>query len=333
MRVDVHNHFYPPAYLALLEERGRGVRIRTDHQGRRYLEEAGTRLATLTPPMTDLERRFAMMEAVGIDLQVLSLTAPNVYAFDAGDAVAAARLVNDEYARLRALHARRLRCLASVPLGTGAEVEELDRAILQLGLDGVVVGTNVAGRPLEDPEFEAFWRRADELRCPVLIHPMTPLVGSHGMEDHALVPMVGFPFDTTLCVARLIWTGFLDRHPNLRLVVLHAGGALPYLVGRLEIGADAYAECRQVEHRPGWYLGRLFYDTVSYHPPALRLLAESFGVGQMVLGTDYPHVIGDPARVIASLDHAGFDPGELERICWTNVRDGLGIALDPPDHP
>ncbi|HZV50716.1 MAG TPA: amidohydrolase family protein [Candidatus Dormibacteraeota bacterium] len=330
MRVDIHNHFYPAAYLALLEERGRGVRIRTDLQGRRYLEEAGTRLATLTPPMTELERRFAMMDAVGIDLQVLSLTAPNVYAFDADDAIVAARLVNDEYARLRAVHGRRLRCLASVPLGTGAEVEELDRAILQLGLDGVVVGTNVAGRTLDDPAFEEFWRRVDELRCPVLIHPMTPMVGTRHLEDHALVPMVGFPFDTTLAVTRLIWTGFLDRHPNLRLVALHAGGALPYLAGRLEIGADAYAECRQVEHRPTWYLGRLFYDTVSYHPPALRLLAESFGVGQVVFGTDYPHVIGDPVRVIASLDRAGFEPQDLERICWTNVRDGLGIALDPP---
>ncbi|HLH70345.1 MAG TPA: amidohydrolase family protein [Candidatus Dormibacteraeota bacterium] len=330
MRVDIHNHFYPAAYLALLEERGRGVCVRTDLQGRRYLEEAGTRLATLTPPMTDLERRFEMMDAVGIDVQVLSLTAPNVYAFTADDAILAARLVNDEYARIRAAHARRLRCLASVPLGTGAEVEELDRAILQLGLDGVVVGTNVAGRALDDPGFDPFWRRVDELRCPVLIHPMTPMVGTRHMEDHALVPMVGFPFDTTLAVARLIWTGFLDRHPHLRLIVLHAGGALPYLAGRLEIGADAYAECRQVERRPTWYLGRLFYDTVSYHPPALRLLADLVGVGRMVLGTDYPHVIGDPARVIASLAQAGFSPEDLERICWMNARDGLGITLEPP---
>ncbi|MFZ0217420.1 MAG: amidohydrolase family protein [Candidatus Dormiibacterota bacterium] len=329
MRIDVHNHLFPPAYLRLLEDRAESVHIRTDGEGRRYLEEGGTRLATLTPPMTAVEDRLAMMEDQAIDVQVISLTSPNVYCFSAADAIAAARLVNDEYAMVKQRYPGRFRCLASIPLGTGAEVEELERAIGRLGLDGVVVGTNVHGRSLDDPAFATFWQCADELALPVLLHPMTPMLGTAFMEDFALVPMLGFPFDTTLAVVRLMWTGFLDRYPHLKLIALHAGGALPYLVGRLEIGADAYAECRQVAHRPAWYLRRLYYDTIAYHPPALRALVETVGAGQVLFGTDYPHVIGDPARVIQSLGEANLGAAALEAIEGGNATQSLGFG--PPD--
>lgn len=326
MRIDVHNHFFPPEYLRLLEERGHGVRVRTDRQDRRYLEEGGTRLATLTPPMTSLDDRLAMMDEEGIDIQVISLTSPNVYCFDAADAVAAARMVNDEFAAIKRRRPDRFRCLASVPLGTGAEVEELDRATTELGLDGVVIGTNVGGRSLDDEVFEPFWRRADELGLPILLHPMTPLLGTSFMDDYALLPMLGFPFDTTLAVVRLMWTGVLDRHPHLKLIALHAGGALPFMVGRLEIGADAYAECRQVEHRPTWYLRRIWYDTISYHPPALRMLAETVGASQVVYGTDYPHVIGIPSRITRSLEETGLPRADLDAIYGGNAAGALGFG-------
>lgn len=326
MRIDVHNHFFPDAYLRLLEDRADGVAVRTDRDGRRYLEEGGTRLATLTPPMTALEDRLAMMREQGIDVQVISLTSPNVYCFGDADAVAAARLVNDEYAAIKERHRGRFRCLASVPLGTGAEVEELERAITKLGLDGVIVGTNIHGRALDDPAFAAFWRRADELALPVLLHPMTPMLGTRFMDDFALVPMLGFPFDTTLALVRLMWTGFLDRHPHLKLIALHAGGGLPYFVGRLEIGADAYAECRQVAQRPSWYLRRLYYDTISYHPPAIRMLVETVGVGQVVFGTDYPHVIGDVRRNLDTLRAAGLDEQALEAIEGGTAARDLGFG-------
>jgi aminocarboxymuconate-semialdehyde decarboxylase len=303
------------------------VRIGTDRAGRRYLEEGGTRLVTLTEPMLDLQARFAMMDANAIDVQIMSLTSPNVYAFQPERALQVARMVNDEYATAKDRNPDRLRCLASVPLGTGAEVEELDRAILQLGLDGLIVGTNVHGKTLEDAAFEPFWRRVDELRLPVLLHPMTPMVGTQYLERFALVPLVGFPFDTTLAVMRLVWSGFLDRYPHVKLIASHTGGALAYLTGRFEIGYDAYAEGREVVERPGQALRRLWYDTISYHPPALRCLADSVGVSQLVFGTDYPHVIGDAGRVIASLEAAGFSEAELEAIYHRNFIDGLGFGL------
>jgi len=327
VRVDIHNHFYPGTYLRELEERGQDVRIGTDVSGRRYIEEDGARLVTLTPPMIDLEQRFAMMDATGIDTQIMSMTSPNVYAFRADDAVTVARMVNDEYASLKDHHPDRLRCLASVPLGTGAEVEELDRAIQHLGLDGLIVGTNVHGKTLDDASFEPFWKRVDELALPVLLHPMSPMVGTRYLDRFAMVPLIGFPFDTTLAIMRLIWSGFLAKFPRVRLIASHTGGALAYLTGRFEIGFDAYDECRQIGVRPAEALRHIWYDTIGYHPPALRCLADSVGVSQMVFGTDYPHVIGDAERVIASLEATGFSADELEAIYYRNFVDGLGLGL------
>lgn len=202
-----------------------------------------------------------------------------------------ARMANDAYAAaIKERYPRRFRCFASVPLGTGAEVDELDRAIVHLGLDGVVLGTNY-------------------------------------MDVYRLVPVVGFPFDTTLAAARLVFSGFLERHPGVRLVVPHAGGALPFLFGRFDAAYDAYGECRQWPQLPSAYLKRVFYDTLVYHPPALRCLAESAGVGQMLFGTDYPHVLGDPERALRAVEAAGFSPADLDAIYHHNVTAGLGIDL------
>lgn len=166
MRIDVHNHFFPPAYLRLLEDRADGVRVRTDRDGRRYLEEGGTRLATLTPPMTALEDRLAMMREQEIDIQVISLTSPNVYCFAADDAIAAARQVNDEYAAIKERHRDRFRCLASVPLGTGAEVEELDRAITSSGSTASSSGPTCTAGPSTTPLSKPSGGVPTSWRCP-----------------------------------------------------------------------------------------------------------------------------------------------------------------------
>jgi aminocarboxymuconate-semialdehyde decarboxylase len=153
------------------------------------------------------------------------------------------------------------------------------------------------------------------------------MVGTRYLDVFALVPLIGFPFDTTLAVMRLIWSGFLERFPRVKLIASHAGGALAYLTGRFEIGYDAYPECRQTSMRPEEALKRIWYDTIGYHPPALRCLADSVGVSQMVFGTDYPHVIGDAERVIASLEATGFTGDELDAIYYRNFVTGLGIGL------
>ncbi|GBD28734.1 hypothetical protein HRbin31_00755 [bacterium HR31] len=325
MLVDIHTHFYPEAYLALLEHQARGVRIRTDAQGRRYLEQHGTRLATLTRPMVDLEERLRIMDHLGASVQVLSLTSPNVYAFPEPVAVQAARLVNRVYAEVKGRHPDRFRCLASVPLGTGAEVEELEYAVRVLGLDGVVVGTTVGEKPLDDPAFQPFWRRADELGLVVLLHPMGGLVSPH-LQDFSLVPLVGFPAETTVALARMAYSGFFDRYPRVKLVAPHAGGAVPYLLGRLDTGYRAYAECATAAHPPSEALRRVYYDTVNTYPPAVRCLLDTVGPEKVVFGSDFPHVIGHLEDGVRALQEAGLDPDGLEAVLWRNARDLLALA-------
>jgi aminocarboxymuconate-semialdehyde decarboxylase len=326
--VDVHTHLYPEAYLALLEREAPGVRLRTDRQGRRYLEQRGTRLATLTRPMVDLEERLRLMDQLGVAVQVLSLTSPNVYAFPEPVAVQASRLVNRAYAEIKGRHPDRFRCLASVPLGTGAELQELEYAISVLGLDGVVVGTTVGERPLDDPAFAPFWQRAHELGLVVFLHPMGGLDSPH-LREYSLVPLVGFPAETTVALARLAYSGFFDRYPRVKLVAPHAGGAIPYLLGRLDTGYEAYAECASSARPPSVALRGVWYDTVNAYPPALRCLVDAVGPGRLVFGSDFPHVIGSVERVVRGLRESGLDPEVLEAVFWRNARDSLGL-LDGP---
>ncbi|MDR7481147.1 MAG: amidohydrolase family protein [Armatimonadota bacterium] len=327
MIVDVHTHFYPREYLALLEAHAEGIAIKVDAVGRRYLEADGARLATLTGPMLDLADRLAAVDAQGVAVQVLSLTSPNVYVFPDHVAIQAARLVNRAYARIKAEYPGRFCCLASVPLGTGAEADELTRAIQADGLDGVIVGTNVRGRPIDDPAFAAFWRRADELALPVLLHPMAP-PPALPLREFSLVPLVGFPLDTTVALARLLYAGFVEQYPRVKVIATHAGGALPYLLGRLDIGYSAYPECQIAAAPPSACARRLYYDTISYHPPALACLVASVGADRLLFGSDFPHVIGSVPKVVESLRRTGLESDALDAICWRNARDGLGLAID-----
>lgn len=135
----------------------------------------------------------------------------------------------------------------------------------------------------------------------VFLHPMEPLAVAH-MKDFALGPLVGFVADTTLIVASMIFSGFLERYPKVRLILPHLGGTLPYLAGRLDIGYRAYPECRaNIPHPPSHYLPRMYYDTVSFHLPALECAIATAGADRLVLGTDYPHVIGDMEKAVASI--------------------------------
>ncbi len=324
MAVDVHTHFYPEPYLALIEREATGVQVRTDRQGRRYLEQHGTRLATLTPPMHDLEERLRAMRRMQVSVQVLSLTCPNVYTFPDPVAVQAARLANRAYAEIKRRHPDRFRCLASVPLGTGAELDELDYALSVLELDGVVVGTTVREKTVDDPAFRAFWERADQLGLVVLLHPMGGLDSPH-LEDYSLVPLVGFPMETTVVVARLAYGGFFDRYPRVKLVVPHAGGTVPYLLGRLDTGYRAYAECAVSARPPSEGLRAAYYDTVNAYPPALRCLAEAVGPHRMLFGSDFPHVIGSVELVEHALRQAGLDEDSLDAVLRQNARKLLGL--------
>ncbi|MFQ5879074.1 MAG: amidohydrolase family protein [Dehalococcoidia bacterium] len=171
--------------------------------------------------------------------------------------------------------------------------------------------TDIAGIPLDDARFEAFWARANEIGLLVHIHPTVPAVPGHA-SAFALTLAVAFMGETALAIARLTFAGIFERYPRIRWVFSHLGGTIPFIFHRLDTYYQQFPECREhITQPPSWYVRRVFYDTVSTHRPALRCTQETVGIGQMVFGSDYPHVPGGPRPFLAALD--ALDMSESQR--------------------
>ena len=300
MIIDVHTHFFPPGYLEALCRDPDPYAIDRDADGRTILTLHGARIVTMTHEMTSPEDRLRDMDRQGVDLQIVSVTIPNVEFGPPPRRLGLTRMANDGLIDLTRRFPRRFAALASVPLANPeAAVRELDRAVLDPGIVGVILGSNVGGRYLDDPAFFPLLERAQALRMPVLVHPMPP-AEADATFARGLVPLLGFVFNTSVSVARMVLAGVFERLPELAVILGHLGGTLPYLMQRLDNGYRAYPETRSdIPHPPSHYLRRLYYDTVSFSVPSLRCALEAVGPGQIVMGTDYPHVIGD---IDAALD-------------------------------
>lgn len=319
VKIDIHNHLYPPDYLKALETVG-DFGITLDAAGNKIITDKGSRVVTLTEQMVDTDLRLSEMDRNGIDVQVLSLTIPNAYFPDAGAARELAIMSNEYYVGLKQRYPNRFWCLASVPLPhVNDAVAEMERALTRLKMNGIVLGTNILSEYLDAPQFAPFFEAADKLGATILLHPMVP-PGVEKMNDFGLAPLVGFVFDTTITVARMVFSGFLERYPNINFILPHLGGTVPYLFGRWEIGWRAYPECKnRISASPVQLLKRLYYDVVSLHGPALMCAYHSVGVDRLLLGTDYPHVIGDTVKVIESVERLDIPAEEKESIFSQNA--------------
>jgi aminocarboxymuconate-semialdehyde decarboxylase len=320
MIIDVHTHFFPPGYLAALERAPEPYALGRDAQGRTILTLHGARIVTMTQEMTRPEDRLRDMERLGIDLQIVSVTIPNVYFGPPARRLDLARAANDGLADLTRRFPGKFAALASVPLDDPeAAVRELDRAILEMGMVGVILGSNVGGRYLDDPAFYPFYERAQALGAPILVHPMPP-AEADATFARGLVPLLGFVFNTTTSTARMVLAGIFERLPGLTMILGHLGGTLPYLMQRLDNGYRAYPETRDaLPHPPSHYLKRLFYDTVSFSIPSLQCAMGAVGAEHIVMGTDYPHVIGDIHGALGSVRSLGLPDAAVAGILGENA--------------
>jgi aminocarboxymuconate-semialdehyde decarboxylase len=323
--VDFHNHFYPPEYLDALAAGPSRVEISADAEGNPVLHYPGD-YNVAVPGHRDIEYRERVLDEAGVDTQVLTLTTPGVHVETPETAVRLARLVNDAFARIVSDRRDRFSALATLPLNDPkGSVVELTRAVKDLGLPGAMIFSNVEGVPLADERFWPLWQRAAELAAVIYVHPTAP-VGVEAMTDYWLMPLVGFPLDTTLAAARLVFAGVPQRFPTIRWVLAHLGGTIPYLAERLDRGYHAYRECRaQITEPPSEYLRRFYYDTVNFDTRALRLALEFAGPERLLAGSDYPHRIGSLESMRSSL-RALAASDEVERaILGANAETLLGL--------
>jgi aminocarboxymuconate-semialdehyde decarboxylase len=303
--IDVHTHMLSEAYLGLLKKHGGGYKVRKVLGGQTGIVKDGAPFMTLMPGMFDYEMRIAAMDKAGVDVAIVTLTSPNVFWGSARQSLEAARVVNEDMAAQSRRYAGRIRFMCSLPWQHAKlAVAELKRACDELGAVGVMQLANVDGVSLTDRRFAPVWKEIDRRGLPVLVHPSAP-PGTAELDvmRYNLIASVGFMFDTSLAVARLIFDGFFDRHPSLKLIAAHGGGALPYIAGRLDICFENMPACREkISHRPSTYLKRIFYDSVVFQQESLALALKVGGDTNVLYGSDYPHNIGDMKGCLARVD-------------------------------
>jgi aminocarboxymuconate-semialdehyde decarboxylase len=303
--IDVHTHMLDREWLRLLKEKGApryGVGPITDDLEGIYAD--GALFMTPMPGHFDYDLRIRDMDDARVDLAIVSLTCPNV--FWGGEAVSleAARIVNDSMADGQSRYPDRIRWLASLPWEYPAlALDELARAC-DNGAVGVMVLANVAGRHLTDAAFAPIWKAIDDRGLPVLVHPTEPPGASAmDMRAYSLASTVGFMFDTTLAITRMVFDGFLDRYPNLKIIAAHVGATVPYLAGRMDRSWEMTVPGKEgISAPPSEYLRRIYYDAVTYQQSALELCIEVGGDDKLMYGSDYPHDIGDMKGCLARVD-------------------------------
>ena len=313
--VDIHSHFYPEAYLKLIEDEGApfGVTLKRDHPDGPTIEAGGARFGPLEPAFYDPEVRLKAMNKQGIRVHALSLTAPMVYFAEGPLALKLAQAWNDAAAEMNRAYPDRFVGLATLPMqDPQAAISELGRAVRRLGCRGVYLGTNVRGKELTDPAFLPVFERINALGAPVFLHPFN-VIGSQRLARYHLHNLLGNPFDTAVAAANLIFGGLLDRFPKLEVCLPHAGGALPYLIGRLTRGWRVRQECRALPKPPSSYLRRFTYDTISHSPEALHYLIGLVGADRLMIGSDYCFDMGyeRPVEVVTALKLARKDQEKI----------------------
>ncbi|NPV59635.1 MAG: amidohydrolase [Actinobacteria bacterium] len=307
--IDVHHHFLPREYLSTLGKMG-------------ITEFAGRPFPAWTP-----EDSLTLMDRHGIRAAVASLSCPGVYFGDLGLARDLARMCNEYAAELSGEKGRRWGAFATVPLpDVDAALAELGYALDTLKLDGVALPASVGDRYLGDPAFDGLFDELNRRKAAVFVHPGVP-PGSDVPRLDLPHFLVEFVFDTTRAVANLLFSGTLQRCPDIRFILAHAGGTVPFLLFRLSLGQFLPGLQEKVPEGVASYLGRLYYDTaLSASPTALRSLQELVDCSHIVFGSDYPFAPEAAAAItIKGLeDYGGFDEQEIGAI-----KSGNALSLFP----
>jgi aminocarboxymuconate-semialdehyde decarboxylase len=319
--IDMHNHLIAPEIVDFLAREGKHYATRiVERDGRRFFLIQDTALRPIDGPISNAAARVADMDREGIAKQAISCVPFLMYPEVANDlGLAIAQVNNDAMAALARSDSEHFVPLASVPMqDPPTAAKELERAA-KLGLRGVEIPPKVFERQLDEPEFEVFWAAAESLQMAVCIHPFEA-APTGALSRYFLGNLVGNLYDTGLAGALLIYGGVLERHPKLKVVLYHAGGALPALVGRLDMGYRLVAECKQaIPRAPSTYVSQLHFDIIAHSRDMLGYLVRSYGADRFVVGSDYPLAAGlaHPVEEVKALKLSGEDE---EKILSENAR-------------
>jgi aminocarboxymuconate-semialdehyde decarboxylase len=297
MKIDIHGHFTPRAFYNELETLP-GVTVDRRSGGISFLYRNGLQWLPFNEAMFEPDHQLRDMDRKQIDIRVLSLSTPSVYLFDALRRIQVCRAMNDLIIERVRRDPSRFRAFATLPLpDVEASLIELERVRHSEGIVGITIGSNMDGLALSSPTLEPLWQALHALRMPVFEHPMVP-VYADAMDEFTLPMRVGFFYDTSLAMCRMIYAGVFERYPDFPFVVAHTGACFLDLMERLDSGFLRYPDCRKfITRRPSEYAKRLYYDTCCFFPPLIMMAHQYFGRDRILFGTDYPFIDQDDAHV------------------------------------
>ncbi|HEY3303868.1 MAG TPA: amidohydrolase family protein [Candidatus Binatia bacterium] len=310
MIIDTHFHAFPGKYLERVPEQSsndpRGAGFHAFDQ-REYLE---------------------VIDKHGIDIGVLSNTGGRIeQGGDRARALELCKILNDSFADAHAKHPRRFKAFARLPmLDMEDALRELDRCYGDLGMHGVMLPTNLAGKYLDEPEFKPFWDAVHEGGKPLFLHPANAPCQAN-WNRFSLHQKILWPTDTTLAVARIVYSGIFDRYPNLKLIAAHLGGMILLYLDRLN-WREGKVECKL---EPEEYFKKIYYDTAGpTRASFIKLACDTVGADQVLFGSDYPHGRGGRddqfiPMTLKSMDDLDIAKEDKEKIYYRNAKGLFGF--------
>lgn len=328
LRVDFHTHIIPTNFPDLEAKYGDN-RFPTLHHtcscGAEIYKD-GKVFRKIEDNAWDPGKRIAQMDAEGIDVQVLSpIPVTFTYWADPEKCLELSKAQNDFIAKTVAEHPERFVGLGTVPLqDADLAMAEMERAIKELDLKGIEIGSNANGLTLDDPEILRFLEAAAKMDVPIFVHPWAT-IGVDRMSRHHFMYSIGMPSETALAAGSLIFSGILDKYPNLKICFSHGGGSLPYLLPRIDKAWEVWPHIRTTEQPPSHYAKKLYYDSLVYDPRNLQYMLERFGADRIIAGSDYPFLLREvPAgKVVEKLENLSEE--EVKQMLGKNAIEFLGL--------
>ncbi len=314
MRIDVHVHCFPVEYLDQIDRLCGSQN--TLHIRKNKLSSEGP---------SGLDGHFRNMELGHVDMQILSVSSQMPYSEDEKAAMNVARFANDTYAATVRKYPGRFAAFACTPLPhIRASIEEMRRALDDLGMAGVTAGTAVLGKSIADPAFDDFFAELDRRGAVLLLHPMGDNAGSRVLETSKLTWPIGAPLEDTICLLQLMRADIPRRFPNVKIIVPHLGGFAAFLTVRLDRLRNHFLDPSAAS--PSEQAKAFWYDSVNANPAALRCVCDITGADRILLGSDYPFWHDDGyVQSVEYIAQAGLSANDAKGILDVNAARLLGL--------
>jgi aminocarboxymuconate-semialdehyde decarboxylase len=316
LKIDTHAHWYPPEWVDLILKEGEknGAKLSKNDKGHVTITAPGIALkGTFQPTYVHLSERLKLMDAARVDMHALSLTSPMVYWAPPEFGLKLSQLYNDCCAAAHEQYPQRFVGMMMAPMqAPELAVQEIERAAKLPGVRGLYMATHVNGKNLDDESLFPVYAACEKLGLPIFLHPVSP-VGTERMRKYHLGNFLGNPYETGIAAASLMFGGVMDKYPKLDVMLPHAGGTFPHLIGRMDHGTTVRAECKHMTKPPSSYLRRFHYDTITHSDSILLNLIRQVGADRVVMGSDCPADMSytQPVQVIERINELKSDEREL----------------------